>query len=109
MKSVLRTLPYLLLALLFCVVAVPPAAAQDESVRPGINKCYEKVDVEKTAKQYERESRDLVQHRDEIVAGCKLKPGMDVADVGAGTGLFTRPFAAKVAPDGKVYAVDITK
>ena len=40
---------------------------------------------------------------------CQLKPGMTVADVGAGTGLFTRPIAAAVAPDGKVYAVDVTE
>ena len=32
---------------------------------------------------------------------------MTVADVGAGTGLFTRLFAAAVAPAGMVYATDI--
>ena len=32
---------------------------------------------------------------------------MVVADIGAGTGLFTRLFAAKVGDSGKVYAVDI--
>jgi len=31
-----------------------------------------------------------------------------VADIGAGTGLFTRLFATRVAPAGKVYAVDIS-
>ncbi|HEX2711459.1 MAG TPA: class I SAM-dependent methyltransferase, partial [Candidatus Acidoferrales bacterium] len=30
-----------------------------------------------------------------------------VADIGAGTGYFTRRFARAVAPNGKVYAVDI--
>ncbi len=37
-----------------------------------------------------------------------LRPGMCVADVGAGTGLFTRLFAEKVGPKGKVYANDIS-
>ena len=32
---------------------------------------------------------------------------MAVADVGAGTGLFTRMFAEEVGAEGKVYAVDI--
>jgi ubiquinone/menaquinone biosynthesis C-methylase UbiE len=34
---------------------------------------------------------------------------MAVADIGAGTGLFTRPVADLVGPEGKVYAVDISK
>jgi ubiquinone/menaquinone biosynthesis C-methylase UbiE len=34
---------------------------------------------------------------------------MDVADLGAGTGLFSRLFAPQVAPEGQVYAVDIAE
>ena len=55
------------------------------------------------------QKRDVVAKRDEILEACQLKTGMTVADVGAGTGLFTRLFAPKVAPEGKVYAVDITE
>ncbi len=101
----------LLLACLGLSISILPAAAargQEKSVKPGVNKPYDKPNVEKTAKSYERENRDVVEKRDEIVAACQLKPGMTVADIGAGTGLFTRPFAAKVKPGGTVLAVDIT-
>ena len=43
---------------------------------------------------------------DEAVAALKLKPGDVVADIGAGSGVFTLPLA-KVVPAGRVYAVDI--
>ena len=55
----------------------------------------------------EVESREVFNLRKQIVAACRLKPGLSVADVGAGTGLFTRLFAAEVAPGGTVYAADI--
>ena len=44
---------------------------------------------------------------DQVLASLKLKPGDNVADIGAGTGAFSLPFAKAVAPSGKVYAVDI--
>lgn len=42
-----------------------------------------------------------------VVAALDLKPGMKVADIGSGSGLFTRPIAQAVAPGGVAYAVDI--
>jgi 3-mercaptopyruvate sulfurtransferase SseA/predicted methyltransferase len=92
------------LAALSCI---PPAAAQDRSVRPGINKPFENPDVPAFIRQFETESREIFAQRKEIVAACKLETGMAVADVGAGTGLFTSLFAQQVGPKGKVYAVDI--
>jgi ubiquinone/menaquinone biosynthesis C-methylase UbiE len=44
---------------------------------------------------------------DEIVAHLKLKPGMVVADIGSGSGVFSRPLAKTVGPNGKLVAVDI--
>jgi 2-polyprenyl-3-methyl-5-hydroxy-6-metoxy-1,4-benzoquinol methylase len=45
----------------------------------------------------------------EIVSRLNLKPGLVVADLGAGTGVFAREFAKAVGASGKVYAVDIDK
>lgn len=42
-----------------------------------------------------------------ILSAFGLTKGMRVADVGAGTGFFAIPAARMVAPDGKVYAVDM--
>ena len=44
---------------------------------------------------------------DKVVPLLKLKPGDKVADIGAGAGAFSLPFAKEVAPSGTVYAVDI--
>src|SRR6058998_3413540 len=44
---------------------------------------------------------------DKVVPLLKLKPGDKVADIGAGTGVFSLRLAQAVAPSGKVYAVDI--
>ncbi len=55
----------------------------------------------------ERPGRDEEQKPDEIVRTMGLKTGDVVADIGAGTGYFTRRLGRAVAPTGRVYAVDI--
>ncbi|MBP90618.1 MAG: hypothetical protein CMJ64_28565 [Planctomycetaceae bacterium] len=87
----------------------PELLAQEKSVRPGINKSFEKPDVTKFVERFEREGREVYDHREEIIAACDLKSGMIVADVGSGTGLFTRMIAPRVGERGRVYAVDIAK
>jgi ubiquinone/menaquinone biosynthesis C-methylase UbiE len=94
------------LALLALVGLAAPA--QEKSVKPGINDPFKNPDVKEFQGKFEVESREVFAKRSEIVAACKLKPGMAVADVGAGTGLFTRLFAKEVGSDGQVFAVDIT-
>jgi arsenite methyltransferase len=51
----------------------------------------------------EREER---QKPEEVIRNLNLKPGFQVADLGAGTGYFTFRLAKAVAPGGKVFAVD---
>src|SRR6266436_563649 len=54
----------------------------------------------------ERAQRDEWQKPDQVVKALDLKNGDIVADIGAGSGYFSRRLALAVAP-GKVYAVDV--
>lgn len=96
---------------LFAVLplVIPAAVAQEKSVNPGINKSFENPDVDEFVGRFERDGREPFDKRAEILAACHIKPGMAIADVGAGTGLFTRLFAPAVGEKGTVYAVDISK
>lgn len=58
-------------------------------------------------KRLERPARIPGLKTEEVIKALGLKPGMAIADIGAGTGAYTVPFAAAVAPSGKAYAVDI--
>lgn len=97
----------LALGVLAFALAAWVAAAQEKSVRPGINDPFKDPDVKDFQGKFEGESREVFAKRDKVVAACKLRPGMVVADVGSGTGLFTRLLAKAVGPGGQVYAVDI--
>lgn len=67
----------------------------------------EETDVRRWKARFESREREVAKRRDDIVAQLHLKPGMAVADLGAGTGLFTFAFAEAVGRTGKVYAVDV--
>lgn len=58
-------------------------------------------------KTLENPNRIAEQKVGDVIARLQVKPGMVVADIGAGTGLFSRALAKSVAPGGVVYAVDI--
>lgn len=83
------------------------ADAQDKSVRPGINDNFKNPNVNDWVGRLETESREPFAKRNEIVAATGIKAGDNVADIGAGTGLFTALFASRVGEKGQVYAVDV--
>ena len=91
------------------VTTTPGAAPKPESVNKGVNADYTDpdLDVDEFIKRFEIESREVYSAREAVVAACKIKPGSRIADVGAGTGLYTRLFAESVGLDGWVYAIDI--
>lgn len=82
--------------------------AQEKSVKPGVNDSFKNPNLDEWVKKFEGESRETYQKRKAIVDSCRIEPGMAVADIGAGTGLFTRLFSDVVGEKGIVYAVDIS-
>jgi ubiquinone/menaquinone biosynthesis C-methylase UbiE len=87
------------LAVLALLIGNPHIAAPQLSSRP----------AEEWQKTLDAAQRVESLRVDEVIAKVGLKPGMVVADLGAGTGLFAVPMGKAVAPGGKVYAVEIDK
>lgn len=104
--------PLILTSLLVAVAActhTPPPETDEPSVRPGINDDFTDpaLDVDAMVKRFEAESREIFAQRARIARAVGLRPGMAVADVGAGTGVFVDLFAQDVGSSGRVYAVEI--
>ena len=55
----------------------------------------------------ERPEREAEEEPARAIEALDIKPGMTVADIGAGSGYYTVRLARKVGADGKVYATDI--
>ena len=55
----------------------------------------------------ERDMREREERTDLLLEALALKPGMVVADIGAGTGYLSRRMAPLVIPSGKVIALDL--
>jgi ubiquinone/menaquinone biosynthesis C-methylase UbiE len=81
---------------LFVVTACLPAQAPHQHHPPRSAGEYARV--------LEDPSRDAWQKPHEVIGALKIRPDEVIADVGAGSGYFTRRFAQHAA---KVYAVDI--
>ena len=54
----------------------------------------------------ERPEREREENVSQAIANLNIRPGEDIADIGAGSGYYTFRMA-ELAPEGKVYAVDI--
>ncbi len=87
-----------------------PIAAEPKSVKPGINDKYldRDLDVATWTERFEGESRQIFVARHEIVSALELEHKARVADVGAGTGLFTQLIAEAVGANGLVWALEIS-
>lgn len=97
----------LLIALTF--LASPAAQAEAMGADPAINQPYLQPDYKTWVKRFESPGREVFDQRHAIVQTSGAGPGMRVADLGAGTGLFTMLFARAVGPSGRVHAIDISE
>ncbi len=59
------------------------------------------------AEWLDRPERAAEEQPGKALDALNLKPGMTVADIGAGTGYMTLRIARRIAPSGHVYGVDI--
>jgi precorrin-6B methylase 2 len=109
-----------LVAVLLCVAMLTHADSAKPSERyarvpagaDGIGKRYMGRDIAgvmgwQGAAWLEREEREREERTDLLLTALQLKPGMVVADIGAGTGYLARRMAPAVSPGGKVLAVDV--
>lgn len=125
-----------ILAVLTSIVLLPPALAVDQDKEPpatdnaddeaessrystrkihdpnGIGKFYMGREIAHVmgfsgAAWLEREEREREERLTLMVKSLKLKPGMVVADIGAGSGVISMMMAGQLGEDGQVLAVDI--
>lgn len=54
-------------------------------------------------------TRDAHGEAERVLSRLSVKPGMRVADVGAGDGYYTVRFAKRLGPGGTIYAEDVTQ
>jgi ubiquinone/menaquinone biosynthesis C-methylase UbiE len=112
------------LALAFAATLItstaPPVLAQTNhysqipTSRDGVGKSFmgreiAKVMGHQAADWLERPERVQEERPDLLLSELDLKPGMVVADIGAGTGYHSSRIAQLVGKTGKVYAVDIQR
>ncbi|MBI5411451.1 MAG: methyltransferase domain-containing protein [Nitrospirae bacterium] len=65
------------------------------------------TDIKQYLEHLDSSERDKDQKPSLVIEALKLKPGMAVADLGSGSGYFTRRFVEAVTETGKIYAVDV--
>ena len=116
-----RTAPIIALVLGILALPLPAANSENSAATPryqdgrgspdGIGKFYQGREIAAVmgfegASWLERPSRAAEERPDLLVEELHLRPGMSVADIGAGSGYLSRRMANVVAP-GRIFAIDV--
>jgi ubiquinone/menaquinone biosynthesis C-methylase UbiE len=109
-------LKYPIIILLLFIALISSAYSQDryefkEGDPNGINKWYMGRQIANVMSHYginwlERADREKDENAAQLVKNLDIKPGMIIADIGAGSGYYTAR-VSKILAGGKIYAVDV--
>jgi hypothetical protein len=78
-----------------------PPSHQPKPYPAEMNKKFQdEAEIQEFVKRFESEDRDVFLKRQEITRAVGLRQGDKVADIGAGTGLFSFLFAKEIGPRG---------
>ena len=102
-----RWLPCVCLLLLIHAACGSPLPADGKRAAPVAKRQPANVMSFEGAAWLEREGRAELEKPELTLAAMELREGMSVAEIGAGTGFYSRRLAKAVGPAGKVLAVDI--
>ena len=91
-------------ALLVGVMTLGAALASAASDEATSHRSF--ADVQQWVSVFDDPARDAYQKPQELVRTLRLRPGMRVADVGAGTGYFSRYLSTAVGATGTVFSAD---
>lgn len=107
MDGIAKVKKRLIVAMAAAFLAACSGERVAETPQPEDPYADEAANLELWLERLEVGSRELYSARASVVEALKLKRGARVADIGAGTGLYTLLFAEQVGADGVIYAVDI--
>ena len=102
--SRIKLLHFSILVVLFLSFLQGCANAQKQHV-PASQQRFE--DIEYWVRVFDDPKRDEWQKPEEVIKAMRLKQGDVVADLGAGTGYFTRRFAVAVSPEGNALGLEV--
>lgn len=108
MRQMTRTKRAAITTALIATMAAPPILARAAQSEHRVEDAHHGFgDVGRWSEILEGSERDQWQKPDEVIKNLNLKPGDVIADIGAGTGYFTRRFAPAVGPQGKALGLEI--